>query len=97
VPLLRDLCNGAESSEPSKTDPNRHLWVKRWENEPNDKRDAKKYARAAIDYRFKRNWRLAEKRQNLVTAAKSAPQPAAATAGRRRERFRPTFRRRGAR
>lgn len=50
--FLRDLCNGAESHEPVKTDPHRLLWVKRWESEPNDKRDCKKYARCAADVWF---------------------------------------------
>jgi phage terminase large subunit GpA-like protein len=93
--FLRQLCNGAESAEPSKTDPNRHLWVKRWEGEPNDYRDGKKYARCAADVRFKSNWKLAEKRQ---PSGKAAPRPVAVQAaepegGRRRERFKPEFRR----
>lgn len=64
--LLQQLCNGAESEEPSKIDPNRHLWVKRWEDRPNDYRDAKKYARCLMDWRFKRDWRLADTRQSTV-------------------------------
>jgi phage terminase large subunit GpA-like protein len=96
IDLMRQLCNGAESIEPSKTDPNRHLWVKRWENEPNDKRDAVKYARCAVDVRFKRNWRLVEQRQG---AAPVRPVPAPVvepTHPERRERFRPELgRRRG--
>lgn len=98
IDFLRQICNGAESSEPSKTDPNRHLWVKRWENEPNDYRDALKYGRCAMDVRFKRNWRMVDQRQGTVVQ----PRPVAATpepvpAGRRRERFRPETSRRGRR
>lgn len=67
--LLRQLCNGAESAEPSKTDPNRHLWVKRWESEPNDIRDCYKYARGAADFLFRNvlrgTWELAEQRQSV--------------------------------
>lgn len=96
--LMRQLCNGAEAAEPSKTDPNRHLWVKRWENEPNDKRDGLKYARCAADVRFRRNWRMVEIRQKPVGVP--APRQLADSAnstegGRRRERFRPEFGRRG--
>lgn len=94
--LLRQLCNGAESSEPSKTDPNRHLWVKRWENEANDDRDAKKYARCAADVRFKSNWKRADTRQPAAVKPKPAPVAAVAStesAG-RRTKFRPQFTRR---
>ncbi len=62
--LLKQLCNGAESHEPSKSDPDRHLWVKRWEKEPNDFRDAKKYARCAADvYVAGKSANCLEKRQ----------------------------------
>lgn len=95
VDLLRQLCNAAESAEPSKTDPNRHLWVKRWENEPNDKRDGLKYARCAADVRFKRNWRMVETRQGS-TAAPARQVSETETSTGRRERFRPELgRRRG--
>lgn len=103
VALLRDLCNGAESEEPSKSDPNRHLWVKRWDNEPNDLRDAKKYCRCIMDVHFKRRWRIAEKRQAIVAAKAprvetNAPTREEIRASRRsgvRERFRPRSGRRG--
>lgn len=95
--LLRQLCNGVESSEPSKTDPNRHLWVKRWENEPNDLRDGKKYCRAGMDYKFRRDWRKAEKRQPAggvkVTLVPRAADPEPERTGRQRERFKPELRR----
>ncbi len=96
VDLLRQLCNGAESVEPSKTDPNRHLWVKRWDNEPNDYRDAKKYARCAMDVRFKRSWKAVETRQPSGQAAPVPTRPAAPPEQgglRTRERFRPELRR----
>jgi phage terminase large subunit GpA-like protein len=99
--LLKQLCNGAESEEPSKLDPNRHLWVKRWDNEPNDYRDAKRYARCAADYRFRRDWRKVENRQTSHgKAAVSRPMAVAAhepaTPRRNREPYRPTLgRRRG--
>lgn len=96
VDLLRQLCNGAESVEPSKTDPNRHLWVKRWDNEPNDYRDAKKYARCAMDVRFKRSWKAVETRQPIGQAAPVPTRPAAPpeqSGLRTRERFRPELRR----
>lgn len=67
--FLRQLCNGAESEEPSKTDPDRHLWVKRWKSEANDYRDCKRYARCGMDYHFKRNWMNAENRQGPKQAA----------------------------
>lgn len=91
--LLRQLCNGAESPEPSKSDPDRHLWVKRWDNEPNDFRDGLKYARCAMDVRFKLNWRMVEKRQpasGRTAAPRPAPSTAASETG-RRKRFRPTI------
>lgn len=94
--FLRQLCNGAESAMPSKSDPDRHLWVKRWDSEANDYRDGKKYARCAADVRFKGNWAMAEKRQPAIKATPKRPAMAASepepTAGRRR-RFKPEFRR----
>jgi phage terminase large subunit GpA-like protein len=96
IDLLRQLCNGAESPYASKTDPSKHLWVKQWDSEPNDKRDALKYARCAADVRFKRNWRMVETRQGSVVrqAAPVAAEPE--KSGQRRERFRPELgRRRG--
>lgn len=91
--LLRDLCNGAESKEPSKMDPNRHLWVKRWEGEPNDLRDAKKYARCVADHFFQRRWIRAKRRQVISTGGQPARIIASAAdeheGARGRRRFRP--------
>lgn len=98
--LLSQLCNGAEAAEPSKMDPDRHLWIKPRDGDPNDMRDAKKYARCMMDWHFKRNWKRAEKMQPVCGAAAPARQVAAAsesTGSRRRERFRPEFRRRASR
>lgn len=92
--LMRQLCNGAEAAEPSKTDPNRHLWVKRWENEPNDKRDGVKYARCAVDVRFKRNWRMVETRQGAEPAKTAVAVASEPSSMRGRERFRPELSRR---
>lgn len=92
--LLRQLCNGAEASEPSKTDPDRHLWVKRWPSEPNDFRDTKKYARAALDWLFRRNWKRADVRQPTPGAqrVRQVSVSDTSTTG-RRQRFRPEFKR----
>lgn len=90
VGLLRELCNGAESAEPSRQDPDRHLWVKRWDNEPNDKRDCYKYARCMMEWKFNKDWKRAEKLQPPRTAG-GRTYPVAdetKTAG-MRKRFRP--------
>jgi phage terminase large subunit GpA-like protein len=63
IDFMRELCNGAMSGEPSKMDPDRLLWVPRWPSEPNDFRDCVKYARCAIDVKFRGNARLIERRQ----------------------------------
>jgi phage terminase large subunit GpA-like protein len=92
--FVRQVCNGAESSEPSKSDPNRHLWVKRWANEPNDFRDARKYARCIMDWHFKRNWRVAQQRQGGSSHPRQAPTESTGEEVRReRGRFRPQTRR----
>jgi phage terminase large subunit GpA-like protein len=89
--LLRQLCNGVESAEPSKSDASRHLWVKRWEKEPNDYRDCKKYARAMMDYHFRKGgWSVAKKRQGAYRAIVNAP--VADDSRERRERSRERFR-----
>lgn len=91
VDLLRQLCNGAESEQPSKTDPDRHLWVKRWEGEPNDYRDCKRYARCGMDFYFKRRWSRVNERQGAKKAEKVRPAKAAEQQpqqGQMRERFR---------
>lgn len=95
--LLVQLCNGAQSSEPSKTEPDKVLWVKRWENKPNDLRDCLKYIRCGMEMKFRGDWRRAQRRQT-VSAAAPAPvatksKAAADTAGegesgRRRRRLR---------
>lgn len=87
--FLRQLCNGAESEEPSKLDPNRHLWVKRWDNEKNDYRDTKKYARCAADVAFKGDWRRAEIRQGQPRkpVQQAVSEPAKGRDGRERFRF----------
>lgn len=97
--FVRQLCNGAEAAEPSKMDPNRHLWVKRWANEPNDYRDCRKYARCLMDWKFDRDWRKADKRQPSVNQPRKQ-QVVATTSGsvdqepeRQRGKFRPTTRR----
>jgi phage terminase large subunit GpA-like protein len=70
--FMRELCNAVQSDDPSKMDPDRLLWKKRWTNEANDFRDTLKYCRCAIDVKFRGNWRVAEKRQ-LGVAAGSQP------------------------
>ena len=93
--FVRQLCNGAQAAEPSKMDPDRHLWVKRWANEPNDFRDCRKYARCLMDWKFERDWRRAARRQGAVVqrpAVREQPQPSE-DQRRERGRFRPTSRR----
>lgn len=65
--FIRELCNGAQSDNPSKMNPDRLLWCKRWGNEANDFRDCLKYGRCAIDVKFRGNWRVAERRQPTNT------------------------------
>lgn len=81
--FVRELCNGVMSDEPSKMDPDRLLWVKRWSDEPNDFRDCYKYARCAMDVKFRGNWRLVEQRQVVVAA--EAPRQVTPVASRQRE------------
>jgi phage terminase large subunit GpA-like protein len=73
IDFIRELCNGAQSDEPSKMDPDRLIWVKRWESEANDFRDIYKYARCAIDVKFRGNWRVADKRQPSAAEFKQLP------------------------
>lgn len=68
--FIRELCNGAQSDEPSKMDPDRLLWVPRWANEPNDFRDCLKYCRCAMDVKFRGNWRMAERRQTAAPVSR---------------------------
>lgn len=67
--FLQQMCNGAESKEPSKIDPDRHLWVKRLDKEPNDYRDTKKYARCAADVYFASNRKASINERYAVQAA----------------------------
>jgi phage terminase large subunit GpA-like protein len=71
--FMRELCNAVQSDDPSKMDPDRLLWKKRWESEANDFRDTLKYCRCAIDVKFRGNWRVAERRQLGATEAPPAP------------------------
>jgi phage terminase large subunit GpA-like protein len=100
IDLLRQMCNGAEAMEPSKSDPDKHLWVKRWPAEANDLRDTRKYARCAMDYRFSERrmsgWGPLAKRQPMPTGKRPIPVPEPETDRRDRPRFRPELgRRRG--
>lgn len=52
IDFVKQLCNGYESNEPSKINPDRCLWLKLKDSEPNDYRDTKKYARAAVDVKL---------------------------------------------
>jgi phage terminase large subunit GpA-like protein len=61
--LLTQLCNAAQSKQPSKTDPDHLIWIPRWEDKPNDIRDAIKYARCAMEVKFRGDWRIAERPQ----------------------------------
>ena len=72
--FIRELCNGAQIGQPSKMEPGKKLWVPRWENEPNDYRDDLKYARCAMDVKFRGDWRVATRRQPSNTAA-PVPKP----------------------
>lgn len=67
--FVREICNGVQSANPSKMQPDRMLWVQRWPNEPNDYRDGLKYCRCAMDAKFRGNWRVAEGRQPANTSA----------------------------
>lgn len=72
--FMRELCNAVQSDDPSKMDPDRLLWKKRWD-EANDFRDTLKYCRCAIDVKFRGNWRMAERRQLGAAEAAPAPKP----------------------
>lgn len=74
--FLKDMCNCAQSPEPSKLEPDKHLWVKRWPDDPNDVRDGYKYARCAADVKFREDWRRAEQRQPPFNAAEVSRHPA---------------------
>lgn len=77
--FMRELCNGVQSNDPSKMNPDRLLWKKRWEGEANDFRDCLKYCRCAMDVKFRGNWRVAERRQvaNGVAPVAAKPEPVA--------------------
>jgi len=74
--FMRELCNAAQSDEPSKMDPDRLLWVKRWPTEANDFRDCLKYARCAMDVKYRSRWSMAERRQLGASQAAAALVPA---------------------
>jgi hypothetical protein len=69
--FVTELCNGAQSSEPSRANPDKLLWVKRWPEQANDYRDCLKYARCAMDVKFRGDWRKALRRQ--VGGSPAAP------------------------
>lgn len=101
IEFMRELCNGVQSDNPSKMNPDRLLWVKRWESEANDFRDCLKYCRCAIDVKFRGNWRVAERRQlangqmaAVRQSAPSAPLQPEDEYGRRRARRRERLRER---
>ena len=79
--FLYQLCNAAISDEPSKSAPDKHLWVKRWPDTENDKRDCYKYARCAADLKFRGDWSRATRRQDdsisLPKSTKSKATPEA--------------------
>jgi len=80
--FLYQLCNAAMSAEPSKAEPDKHLWVKRWENRENDIRDCLKYARCAADLKFRGDWNKANRRQGTVaTVAPKAAKVSGSSAG----------------
>ena len=67
--FLHQICNAAISDMPSKSSPDRHLWVKRWPDLENDKRDCYKYARCAADLKFRGDWNRAARRQDNATSS----------------------------
>jgi hypothetical protein len=94
--FMRELCNGVQSDDPSKMNPDRLLWKKRWENEANDFRDTLKYCRCAVDVKFRGNWRVAERRQTAAPVSRPAAteQRAEPGQGRRFGKREPRVRRR---
>jgi phage terminase large subunit GpA-like protein len=87
--FMHELCNGVQSDQPSKMNPDKVLWVKRWPDDPNDFRDCLKMARCAMDVKFRCNWRMAAKRQigfSEIVPSAVAPQLVAADSGHRRKR-----------
>lgn len=97
--FITQLCNGVISETPSKTSPDQHLWVKRWDDKPNDYRDCLKYARCAVDVKFRGDWRKANNRQIVVSAVprkSNAPrrEPVPASRPERRSRLRTRLRER---
>ena len=71
--LLEQLCNAAQSDEPSKMEPDKVLWVKRWEQKPNDLRDCLKYLRCAMEMKFRGDWRKAARPQTIGAEPEASP------------------------
>jgi phage terminase large subunit GpA-like protein len=92
--FLRELCNAAESKEPSKNNPDRHLWVKRWDKESNDRRDCYKYAICARDVYFAESKRASINTRHGIQPESRVVREDAPTR-RDRGRYRPAVRRRG--
>lgn len=76
--FIVQVCNGVLSHRPSKTSTDQHLWTKRWDDKPNDYRDALKYARCAADLKFRGDWRRAMFRQIAVAIQQAAASPSQA-------------------
>lgn len=73
--FMNELCNCVQSDEPSKMNPDKVLWKKRRTDDPNDFRDVAKYARCAMDVKFRGNWRMVLKRQTTTEVQAPAPTP----------------------
>lgn len=73
--LLEQLCNGAQSDEPSKMEPDKVLWVKRWDEKPNDLRDCLKYIRCAMEMKFRGDWRKAARPQTAPAESPTTDRP----------------------
>lgn len=96
IDFVKQLCNGYESNEPSKINPDRCLWLKLKDSEPNDYRDTKKYARAAVDVKswLREGRGFLATRQNVTPVVRQVADSATSEArgGRHdRPRFRPDF------
>ncbi|MCZ6655562.1 MAG: phage terminase large subunit family protein [Planctomycetota bacterium] len=76
--LLWQLCNGVQTNTPSKMDPDKLIWEKRWDDRANDYRDTLKYALCLMDRKFRGDWSRARQRQN------AKPPPVAPEVMRRR-------------
>ncbi|MGD9632183.1 MAG: terminase gpA endonuclease subunit [Pirellulales bacterium] len=86
--FVREVCNGTQSDKPSKQTPDRYIWAKRWESEPNDFRDCLKMCLCGRDVKFRKNRRMVNARQLSVgstPAASSPPAPVRAAAAEMRQ------------